>query len=404
VSEGASAAGRIPALDFLRGIAVMGILVANLPAFALPEAAYFAPHAWGGTSTADIAAWFATYVLVEGKMRGLFSFLFGASMLLVIDRAGEDAASVHLSRMAALLAIGLGHMYLVWGSDILAHYALIGAFAFVFARLPTPALLVGGLTLVVLQLLGGMAETQLLWSSAGQRTPEAILVWEANSAGFGVPPQSDLLEEIAAFRGGWAENVAWRYDRLLGPIGAVFVNGVETLGAVLLGMAGYRSGFLTGDWSRPRYRRWAVVCLGIALPGYAALGMATYAHQFDQRWVFLGSIGVSPPLRTLGFVGYAALVVLLLRPGGTATERIAAVGRAAFTNYLGTSLLMTFIFYGWGLGQFGAWSRAQLYLLVPLAWLIMLAWSKPWLDGFRYGPLEWLWRSLSRLEFQPMRR
>ena len=396
-------ATRILSLDVLRGVAVMGILVANLPGFALPGAAYFSPLAWGGTAPADIAAWLATFVLVEGKMRGLFSFLFGASMLLVIDRAGDDAARVHLSRMAALFAIGIAHMYLIWGSDILAHYALIGAFAFIFARLPTAALLIGGLTLLTLQLLGGIAETQLLWSSAGQRTPEALLVWEANSAGFGVPPQSDLLEEIAAFRSGWGENIAWRYDRLLGPIGAVFVNGVETLGAVLLGMAGYRSAFLTGEWSRPHYRRWAVVCLGIALPGYAALGIATYDHGFDQRWVFLGSIGISAPLRTLGFVGYAALFMLLIRAGGRTTERIAAVGRAAFTNYLGTSILMTFVFYGWGLGQFAGWSRAQLYALVPLAWLIMLAWSKSWLDRLRYGPLEWLWRSLARLELQPMR-
>jgi uncharacterized protein len=391
-------------LDVLRGVAVMGILVANLPGFALPGAAYFSPLAWGGTAPADIAAGFATFVLVEGTMRGLFSCLFGASMLLVIDRAGEDAASVHLSRMAALFAIGTAHLYLIWGSDILAHYALIGAFSFVFVRLPTPALLVGGLTLVALQLLGGIAETQAIWSSAARGTPEAVLIWEANSTGFGIPPRSDLLEEIAAFRGPWTENIAWRYDRLLGPISAVFVNGIETLGAVLLGMAGYRSGFLTGEWSRPRYRRWAVVCLGIALPGYVALGIATSTRGFDQRWVFMASIGVSAPLRTLGFVGYAALIMLLPRPSGRATERIAAVGRAAFTNYLGTSILMTFIFYGWGLRQFGAWSRAELYVLVPLAWLIMLTWSKPWLDRYRYGPLEWIWRSVSRLELQAIRR
>ena len=103
-------------------------------------------------------------------------------------------------------------------------------------------------------------------------------------------------------------------------------------------------------------------------------------------------------------MGYAALAVLLVRPGGWLTERIAAVGRAAFTNYLGTSILVGAIFYGWGLGLFGSVSRAAIYLVAPLVWLIMLAWSKPWLDRYRYGPLEWLWRSLARWELQPMRK
>jgi uncharacterized protein len=83
---------------------------------------------------------------------------------------------------------------------------------------------------------------------------------------------------------------------------------------------------------------------------------------------------------------------------------LAAVGRAAFTNYLGTSIVAAFVFYGWGLGLYGHASRAEAWLLVPVVWVLMLAWSKPWLDRFRYGPLEWLWRSLSRGSLQPIRR
>ena len=105
----------------------------------------------------------------------------------------------------------------------------------------------------------------------------------------------------------------------------------------------------------------------------------------------------------IGIVGYAALAMLLMPPGGWLTTRIAAVGRAAFTNYLGTSILMTGIFYGWGLGLFAQLPRATIYSLAPLAWLIMLGWSKPWLDRFRYGPFEWAWRSLARWRWEPMR-
>ena len=86
------------------------------------------------------------------------------------------------------------------------------------------------------------------------------------------------------------------------------------------------------------------------------------------------------------------------------TVRIAAVGRAAFTNYLGTSILVTALFYGWGLGQFARWDRATIYLVPPIIWIIMLLWSKPWLDRYRYGPLEWLWRSLARLRLQRMKK
>lgn len=381
----------------------MGILIANLPAFALPEAAHLSPLAWGGTAPADVATWFATFVLVEGKMRGLFSFLFGASMLLVIDRAGDDAADVHFRRMAVLFAIGCAHLYLVWWGDILSHYALVGALAYMAARLPTRWLVALGLSFLTWQWVDALLGTALLWRSAARATPDAVATWQTFAAGFGVPPRAVLLAEIAAMRGGWSAEVAWRWHHVTDPLALLPTVGVETISAVLLGMAGYRSGFLTGGWSRARYRRWAGACLTSSLTGYAILGVLTVAHGFDQRWVYLGSIGASPPLRTLGFVGYAASLMLVPAPGGWLATRVAAVGRAAFTNYLATSVGVTAIFYGWGLGRFGTWSRAELAWLAPLAWAIMLLWSKPWLDRYRYGPLEWLWRSLARGNPQPMR-
>jgi uncharacterized protein len=103
-------------------------------------------------------------------------------------------------------------------------------------------------------------------------------------------------------------------------------------------------------------------------------------------------------------VGYAALIVLLSRGNGALTQRIAAAGRCAFTNYLGTSIVASLVFYGWGLGLYGQVSRAEAWLLVPLVWMLMLLWSKPWLDRFNYGPFEWLWRSLARGKLQPMRK
>ena len=385
----------------------MGILLANIAAFALPGAAYFSPMAWGGHDAPEIAVWLANFVFVEGKMRGLFSFLFGASMLLVIERAraaGESPARVHLMRMAVLFLFGLAHMYLVWWGDILAHYALVGAIALLFARMSSERLLGAALTALVLTLLwNGMGLFGML-QSAARDTPEAVAVWNDFAWGFGVPPREWIDAEIAAMRGAWPAQVAWRWEHLDGAISFLKIVGIETLAAMLFGMWAYRSGFLTGAWERARYRRFAIVCLGTAWAAYLLLGLNTIAHGFDQRWVFFGSIVASTPFRILGTLGYAALVILLLQPGGWLTERLAAVGRAAFTNYLGTSLLVTAIFYGWGLGQFARWDRATIYLVPPVVWMLMLLWSKPWLERFRYGPFEWLWRSLSRWEPQPMRR
>ena len=396
---------RIATLDFIRGVAVMAILVANLPAFGLPEAAYFSPLAWGGHAPADVAVWFATFVLVEGKMRGLFTLLFGASMLLVIDQAkaaGRNAAQVHLARMAVLFVVGCLHLYLVWWGDILAHYALVGAVAFLFAGLRTRWLLAFGGALLAWNMLYNIGGAVALFDSAARDTPERIALWDGFAGTFGVPPLADLRAEVAAFGGSWLDGVRWRWQHATDPLTFAMLVGPETLSAMLFGMAAYRTGLLTGAWSRGRLRRWALVCLGVALPAYALLGAVTIVHGFDQRWAFVGSVAASAPFRVLGALGYACLLALLFRPGGRLSERIAAVGRAAFTNYLGTSLIMLALFTG--AHRFGRLTRAELYLLAPPVWALMLLWSRPWLARYRYGPLEWLWRSLARGRLQPMRR
>ena len=385
----------------------MGILLANIPAFALPAPAYFSPLAWGGHGPAEVAVWLANFVFVEGKMRGLFSLLFGASMLLVVERArssGESPAKVHYSRMAVLLMFGLIHMYLVWWGDILGHYALVGAIAFLFVRMRSEQLLASAIVMLILTLLWNCSAFFVLLGAAARDNPQAIEIWNNFAWSFGVPPRDGITGQIEALRGPWPAQIAWRWDYLENPLLFLKTVGPETLAAMLFGMWAYRSGLLTGEWDRSSYRRLAIIGLGLAWAAYLALGIATISNGFDQRWVYFGAIIGSQPFRILGTIGYAALVILVLKPGGWLTERMAAVGRAAFTNYLGTSILVTFIFYGWGLGQFASWDRASIYIVPPLVWAIMLLWSKPWLDRFRYGPLEWLWRSLSRLELQPMRK
>ena len=179
---------------------------------------------------------------------------------------------------------------------------------------------------------------------------------------------------------------------------------IETLSLMLLGMWGYKSGFLTGQWERQRYRRVATAGLGIGLAVYAACAYFTYANGFRPPYHYAAYGGFSPLFRPVMAIGYAALIMLLVAPGGWLTTRLAAVGRTAFTNYLGCTIIGTFVFFGFAGDLYAQLSRSQAWLLVPPVWLLMLAWSKPWLDRFQYGPFEWLWRSLARMKLQPMRK
>lgn len=398
---------RYATLDVIRGVAVMGILLANIVAFGLPEAAYFSPLAWGGSEGIDRVAWFANFLFVEGRMRGLFSFLFGASMLLVIERAeanGRSGAQVHVARMFWLFVIGCLHLYLLWWGDILAHYALVGTVALLFARLSVPALLIASLFALVLAVIFSSGGAAALFAAAPQATAAQVASWDAFALAFGVPPAAHLQAEIAAVRGSLADAVAWRWNHAMNPFQFLAIGGAETLSAVLLGMGAYRSGFITGAWQRRRYVLVAAILVPLSLAGYAALGLNTLAHDLDQRWVYVASIVASAPFRVLGYIGYAALVILLVRPGGSLTIRVGAAGRMAFTNYLGTTIVMDLVFTGVGLARFGTMQRASLYLLVPVVWAMMLLGSKPWLERFSHGPFEWAWRSLARGRMQPFRR
>ena len=404
---------RIATLDIVRGVAVMGILAMNIVAFAMPMQAYFNPHAYGDGSLDDLVTWFVNFVFVDGKMRGFFSFLFGASMMLVIERAeaaGASPASTHYRRMAWLLVFGLIHLYLIWWGDILTHYALVGMIAYLFRRKSPATLIRWAIGLLLVQIAVMASGTVFFFlAEAGASAPgasaEAVRQWQGVSKGFTPPAGSALAADLALYRGGYAGIVGHRIGELLfAPIGQLPFFGWETLAYMLLGMAGLKSGFLAGAWERQRYVRIAFVTLGIGIPVYVLLGWLNYRADFAFPELFAISLAATTPFRPLMIVGYAALVILLTAGGGALSQRIAAAGRVAFSNYLGTSLVMTTIFYGYGFGLYGSVDRPLLYLFVAGMWAAMLVWSKPWLEHFRYGPFEWLWRSLARWELQPMRR
>ena len=186
---------RIATLDIVRGAAVMGILAMNIVAFAMPIQAYFNPFAYGAQGALDIAAYAFNFILIDGKMRGLFTFLFGASMLLVSELAeakGESAASVTYRRQLWLLVFGAIHFYLIWFGDILVNYALLGMVAFFFRNRSVKALVGWGVALVLLQLVimaASAAHAHSLAAAVAGPNPsaQAIKEWGDFAKDFAVP-------------------------------------------------------------------------------------------------------------------------------------------------------------------------------------------------------------------------
>ncbi|AKH41458.1 uncharacterized protein FHS61_001946 [Altererythrobacter atlanticus] len=402
---------RILVLDIIRGIAVMGIFSVNVVGMAMIEQAYFYPPGYGFGSLGDRIMWAANFILVDGKFRSLFSILFGASTILVIERgiaAGKDPWRVHYPRMAVLLLFGLAHFYFLWWGDILANYALVGMIAFIFWRLPVKWLLVAAAIALSAgylpnMVMGGQQIAQYQAKAAPGASDEQRAALQELLAGL-KPSEEALANDKAAHASIPAHFDSIMEAQPLRPFMSVFGYGIETLGLMLIGMAGYKSGFLTGSWKRRRYIEIAVPFIGASLIYFGIGAREVLRADFSPFIFFPWNQIYSGPLHPVAAIGYAALIILIFPKRGAIADRLAAVGRTAFTNYLGATIIGTILFFGFGLGLYGQLSRGQAWLFAPGVWLIMLLWSKPWLDRYRYGPFEWAWRSLSRWQWEPMLR
>lgn len=398
-------------IDAVRGFAVLGILLMNIVGMGLPSYAYVSPAYYGGSEGANLAAWALAYVLVDGKMRALFTLLFGASLLLIADKAEGrplGPARVHYRRMFWLFVFGMLHAWFVWYGDILVSYALAGSLAFLFRRQPPRRLIGAGLVLLGLLIAWGLmghfhlAQLRDLAAAPGA-SPEAVKQWQKALAGI-EPPFATAQAELAGYRGGLADAFRARVT-MTGFLQLYLLPNVfiwEALGFMLVGMGLFRLGFFTGDWPVRVHARIAAVLVPVGI----VFGAQLAAKLWMVRWnpvTMLATDALAIPIHLIMAVGYASAVIAIVK-GGVRLERLAAAGRMAFTNYLGASLIVTTLFYGYGFGLYGYLERYQLYLVVLAVWVLQLWGSKAWLDRFGYGPFEWAWRSLVQGKPQPMRR
>lgn len=404
---------RIDTLDFIRGLAVMGILAANIVAFGQPFEAYMYPTAFK-VDPADPGGWMwiAQYILIDGKMRGLFTLLFGAGMYLFMEKARARGATRTLQawRLLILMAFGMIHFFFIWPGDILFYYAAFGLVVLPCLKWGVKTQLWVGLTGYMTGVLFYAVTMTMPWLIAdtpfGQSTPELATERAEVIAGIDEALAHGEVSSAAITSGDYPALVAHRLtEQWSEPFLNLVFFAFETIPLMLIGVALYRLGFFNGGFDRAKMLRWGWIGLVAGALVHLAIGLVIQAGGFSFFGTLAAFIGWSPLPRLWMVLGMAALMVAYAPlVSGWLGERVRAAGRAAFTNYLGTSIVMMFVFHGWALGLFGALNRPQLYLVVVLTWMLMLAWSKPWLDRFRYGPLEWLWRSLTYRKAFPLRK
>lgn len=411
---------RIEALDFVRGVALFGILLMNITGAGLPDA-YTDPTNWGGATGADLWAWIVIQIGFEGTQRGLFSMLFGAGLLLFTSRleakGRDDVAALWMRRTLLLAGFGLFNAYvLLWAGDILFHYGIAGLVLFFARDLTGRALLAAGGALLLVGLAWNLTDARATIATyeaaaAAQAAPgpktaaqrEAIAAWRARVAE-AKPPRADIERTVRNARGGYlsaypdaaSDGAEWHaYGLVRYPH--------DIIGMMLIGMGLFRLGILNGDRPRRLY-------LAMMLGGYA-VGLVT--NGLEVASIIRGQFSVLSFARaeisydlgrlsmTIGHLGALLLIVKLDLLRGL-RRRMAAVGQMALTNYLSHSLICLILFVM--LGFYGQLARAELYLVVFAIWAFQLVASPWWLARYRFGPVEWLWRALTYGSRPPLRR
>lgn len=411
-------------IDVLRGIALLGILLMNINGFGLAWG-YNDPTVLGGDTGLNLLTWKVSNLLFEGTMRAIFSLLFGVGMYIFLDRllqkgAGIKAADIYFRRITWLLIFGLIHGYLLlWVGEILYDYALMGFLVYSFRQMAPKKLIIAGLLLFCIgtcwnyqdyrkdkEWYDKVQQAEMALTSGqevSKELKEAKESWEKRESKTSPEAMEKFTEEMHK---GYFSVVSH-----LGPIMYEFNTNNpyrtkvwDVLSMMLIGIALFRLGFLTGE--KPAFVYWWMVVIGygigIAINYYEirlileakfsslSFVQSNITYYWGRFFVAMGHIGV-----IMLFCKYPIMAGL--------KKSLAAVGKMALTNYLMHSVICMFVFTGVGFGLFGQLERFELMYVVFAIWIFQLVTSPIWLKYYQYGPMEWLWRSLSYQKVQPFR-
>ena len=394
---------RILSLDVLRGFAVLGILVMNIQAFAMIGGAYFNPTAYGDLTGLNYLVWLVSHLLADMKFMGIFSMLFGAGMVLMAERleaTGRNPVSVHYRRTFLLLLFGLAHAWLIWTGDILYSYAMCGFIVFLFRKKSAKTLIILGLASVAVASVLSIA-TQFsmpFWSAEDL----------AGMAKFWAPASDQVVNELAAYRGGWSAQNEVRFPMAAQMQVSSFLFGISWRagGLMLVGMGLYKLGVFRAALPARTYKN---MILGALVLGLPLSGLGVWYHHatgWSLEKGFFGGMQFNYWGSLFTMMGWVGVVMLFSQrwSGSWLHRSLASTGQMALTNYLMQTFICTTIFYGHGFGLFGSVERTDQILIVFAVWGVELVWSPWWLARFRFGPFEWLWRSLTYMKLQPIRR
>jgi uncharacterized protein len=426
---------RIVLLDVIRGVAICGILLMNIPYFGR-SVSLDDPRILNELSQPlNLKTWFIINFLLEGSMRGLFSLLFGAGAILLIGRLeksqlGLRVADIYVRRLIWLLIFGLINGYLLnWPGDILYHYAIVGLFLFPFRRASYS--LIGGLVLFFILVTMVLSRVQVNELNDMRSNGELAMQLEKEKKNLTEKQKEDLEKWKGFQEKSKVENIRKKAEKENKEVSeGTYASIRENLGRfttklettkfhgnfffdiiifMLLGIWLFRSGVLTGKKSANFY--WILMIAGYVIGfgwGYlqrnAVLRAGFDPFRFQEETVFPFSLYQVHRVGTT--LGHMSLIILMWKHGGFKwiLAPLGRMGQMAFTNYLGQSLICSLIFYGYGLGYYGKLPRYELYYVVFGVWIFQMRFSVVWLKYFRFGPLEWLWRTLTYWEKQPIVR
>lgn len=422
---------RIIILDSLRGIAILGILLMNIPGFALPEPVYGDPSVLNEWGTVNFKTWYFIEWFMEGSQRALFSMLFGAGIILFVTRQEKKVdglwpADYFLRRQLWLMVFGLFNAFiLLWFWDILFHYACLGMIMFTFRRLSPKALIIGAAISLLLmtarenldafrdrkmiakgEVIAMMDTTVTKLTEQQKADLGAMTEFKEKTSAEG--KKKKMEKSLAAVRGGYGGFYEYQSERSFrGEINYLYYGGWDILVFMFLGMAFFKNGVLMGKASAKVYWGMFIIGLGLGL----VLSYFRLKPLIDHQFNYFDYTKDTPfefyeISRTFRAIGIFGLIMLLYKSGWFKWlfTLMRPVGQMAFTNYLMQSLLVGLFFYGVGLGYFGKLERHEIYYVVGATWLLEIVWSHIWLRYFRFGPLEWAWRSLTYWKKQPMKK
>ena len=396
---------RILSLDVLRGVAVLGILAMNIQLFAMIDSAYQFPTSYGDLTGVNEWVWYLKHLMADMKFMTIFSILFGAGIVMMADRTAAKAGSpfsMHCRRMGWLLVFGLVHAYVFWWGDILVTYAICGMCVYPLHRWGNRWLIPMSVFLLAVPslLLLGISLTIPYWPA------ESIAEMRAE----GLPGPAAIQNQVEIYRGGWAGQMghramlAFSFQTLLLALYSFW----RVSALMLLGMVLSRTGFLRAGLKLRTYGLILFVgfAVGLSLTHFGVV--AAEANAWDPLFVTFTGLQYNYWGSLFTAAAWIAVVMILCKEGRGVlryfVEALAATGRMALTNYLAQTLICCFIFYGYGLGLFGNVDRWQQLLIMLGVWALQLFVSPLWMRSFRFGPMEWAWRSLVLWKRQPMRK